>query len=81
MRLEEVSGVLQKRVTLCRAGNRVLTIHMQDWAGNNRNARYGHFQVMPQENRYQMFASLYSGSLPDDFSYSSGMTFQVRESA
>ena len=60
-----------------RAGNRVLTIHMQDWYGNNQNARYSNFNVLPQDNRYQMFATGYSGTLPDDFGYSSGMTFQV----
>nr|AJA37902.1 fibrinogen-related protein [Littorina littorea] len=58
-------------------GNRVLTIQMQDWSGTNQNVRYQDFRVLPQDNRYQMFVSGYSGTLPDDFSYHNGMTFQT----
>ena len=50
---------------------------MQDWYGINRNARYTSFMVLPQDHRYQMFVTGFSGTVLDDFGYSSGMTFQV----
>lgn len=47
---------------------------MQDWYGNNRNARYSHFLVSAYPY-FQLSIGGFQGDVPDDLSYNHGMHF------
>jgi hypothetical protein len=57
-------------------GNTILTVHAQDWNGNNRNAQYQHFKLM-DSTYYTLSIYGYSptGGLSDDLSYNNGRRF------
>ena len=47
---------------------------MQDWHGNNRSVRYGHFSVSPAPY-FQLNIYGFQGNVPDDLSHNNGMNF------
>lgn len=60
-------------------GNTVLTIQMQDYRGNNKNARYSSFHVLPYSTAFRMYVAGFtqSGGLIDDFGLHNNRTFQT----
>ncbi|KAF6021617.1 ANGPTL6 [Bugula neritina] len=56
-------------------GNTVMDLQLQDWNGNNRAGTYQHFSLGSAQDRYRLQVSGYAGTVPDDFSYSSGRQF------
>lgn len=54
-------------------GNTILTVNLQDWAGNNRNARY--YFKLTEPNSYTLSIGQYSGDAGDSMSNNNGMRF------
>jgi len=62
---------------LINTGHRILTITMQDWKGNVKYARYGHFMLyLPG---YNLQVDAYSGTAGDDLTYQNGREFYTKD--
>lgn len=59
-------------------GNTILTINLQDWAGNNKNARYSHFQLIDSTS-YTLRIGGYSGDAGDSMSHNDNMAFATQD--
>ncbi|XP_046355731.1 angiopoietin-related protein 1-like [Haliotis rufescens] len=63
---------------LTNAGNNVLTINMQTWDGQARNARYSMFKLLDPTN-FVLHIGGFSGQVPDDLGFNNGMPFATSD--
>ena len=56
------------------SGNNILTVNLQDWAQNNRNARYNHFKLL-DSTYFTLSIGYYSGDAGDSMAHNNGIRF------
>lgn len=61
---------------LTSTGNNIMTVNLQDWAGNNRNARY-YFKLSDASTNFILSISQYSGDAGDSMLHNNGMPFST----
>ncbi|KAK6175541.1 hypothetical protein SNE40_013986 [Patella caerulea] len=60
---------------LTSTGNNVLTVQMQDWSGNSKNARYSYFRLIDNVHFVLNIGGFYSTDVADDLSFDNGYAF------
>ncbi|XP_053387297.1 uncharacterized protein LOC123543147 [Mercenaria mercenaria] len=60
---------------LTATGDHELRIDMEDFEGNKAYAKYSKFKVYPEEDKYKLEVSGYSGNAGDSLKYHNGMAF------
>ncbi|XP_045184613.2 fibroleukin-like [Mercenaria mercenaria] len=60
---------------LTSSGDHELRIDMEDFDGNKAYAKYSKFMVYPEEDKYKLEVSGYSGNAGDSLEYHNGMAF------
>ncbi|XP_045184068.2 fibrinogen-like protein 1 [Mercenaria mercenaria] len=60
---------------LTSSGDHELRIDMEDFYGNKAFAKYSKFKVYPEEDKYKLEVSGYSGNAGDSLKYHNGMAF------
>ncbi|XP_045184083.2 angiopoietin-related protein 7-like [Mercenaria mercenaria] len=58
-------------------GDHELRIDMEDFDGNKAYAKYSKFKVYPEEDKYKLEVSGYSGNAGDSLGYHNGMAFST----
>ncbi|XP_053387341.1 microfibril-associated glycoprotein 4-like [Mercenaria mercenaria] len=62
---------------LTATGDHELRIDMEDFEGNRAFAKYSKFKIYPEEDKYKLEVSGYSGNAGDSLEYHSGMAFST----
>ncbi|XP_053387034.1 fibrinogen C domain-containing protein 1-B-like [Mercenaria mercenaria] len=60
---------------LTATGDHELRIDMEDFGGNRAFAKYSKFRIYPEEDKYKLDVSGYSGNASDSLEYHNGMAF------
>ncbi|XP_045179558.2 ficolin-2-like [Mercenaria mercenaria] len=65
--------------SLTATGDHELRIDIEDFNGNKAFAKYSKFKVHPEEDKYKLEVSGYSGSAGDSLKYHNGMKFTTSD--